>query len=102
MFSQPVGIRLTTKFSQPKLFYASILALVRHTPKSIFDIHDPPESQWLYQLRIGLSPIIKHNFNDILSDKWNVCKRTEILGHILLHCTRLTEARRTVYLYTDT
>ena len=78
----------------------SILALVRPPPKSIFDIHDPVRIKWLYQLRVGLSPLyehkMKHNFSDTISDKCDVCKHTENLEHFFLHCTRYTEARRTL------
>ena len=55
-----------------KSFKASIFALVRPSPKSIFDIHDPLGVKWLFQLRVGLSPLYEHkknhNFIDTPSD----------------------------------
>ena len=79
-------------------FKRSILALVRPLLKRIFDIHDSLGMRWLFQLRIGLSPLYEHkrnhNFIDTPSDKCDVCNRTENLEHFFLHCTRFTEARR--------
>ena len=53
-------------------FKLGILALVR-PPKRIFDIHDPIRLKWLFQLRVGLSPLYahkkNHNFSDTLCDK---------------------------------
>ena len=50
---------------------------------------------------MGLSPLyehkLKHNFSDTPSDKCDVCKHTETLEHFFLHCTRFTEARRTLF-----
>ena len=40
---------------------------------------------------------MKHNFIDTPSDKCVVCNRTENLDHYFLHCTRFTEARRTLF-----
>ena len=83
-----------------KSFKASILALVRPSPKSIFDIHDSLGIKWLFQLRVGLSPLNEHknnhNFIDTPSDKCIVCKRSENLEHFFLHCTRFIESRKTL------
>ena len=74
--------------------------LVRRPPKRIFDIHDPIGMKWLFQLRVGLSPLYahkkNHNFSDTPCDKCDVCKRTENLEHFFLHCIRFTEIRRTL------
>ena len=40
-----------------KSFKLGILALVRTPPKRIFDIHDPIGMKWLFQLRVGISPL---------------------------------------------
>ena len=83
-----------------KSFKLGILALVRPPPKRIFDIHDPIGMKWLFQLRVGLSPLYahkkNHNFSDTPCDKCDVCKRTENLEHFFLHCIRFTETRRTL------
>ena len=82
-----------------KSFKLGILALVRPPPKRIFDIHDPIGLKWLFQLRLGLSPLYAHkkyhNFSDTLCDKCDVCKRTENLEHFFLNCIRFAETRRT-------
>ena len=58
------------------------------------------------KLRVGLSPLhdhkMKHNFNDTLSDKCAVCNRTENLQHFFSHCTRFTEARRSLFNFVHT
>ena len=45
--------------SNLKSFKLDILALVR-PPKRIFGIHDPIGMKWLFQLRVGLSPLSAH------------------------------------------
>ena len=56
--------------------------------------------KWLFQLRIGLSPLyahkLNHNFSDTPCDKCGVCNRTEDLEHFFLHCTGFTESRNTL------
>ena len=89
-----------------KSFKLGILVLVRPPPKRIFDIHDPIGLKWLFQLRVGLSPLYAHkknrNFNDTLCDKCDVCKSTENLKHFSLNCTRFAETRRTLKFSIDT
>ena len=76
-----------------KSFQTNILALIRHPPKSIFGIHDPRGIKWLFQLRVGHSPLydhkMKHNFSDSPSDKCDVCKRSENIEHFFstVHAT---------------
>ena len=83
------------------LWYAKLLgihALVRPPPKRIFDILDPIVMKWLFQLRVGLSPLQSHkknnNFSDTPCDKCHLCKRTESLEHVFLNCICFTETRR--------
>jgi len=79
-------------------FKKNILALIRPSAKSIYNIYNPIAIKWLYQLRVGLSPLFyhkhKHNFNDIPSDKCLVCNQPENCEHFFLYCTRFAEARR--------
>ena len=83
-----------------KSFKLGILALVRPPSKRIFDIHDPIGMKWLFQLRVGLSPLYahknNHNFSDTPCDKCDVCERTENLEHFFLHCIRFTETKLNV------
>ena len=80
-----------------KSFKLGILAFVRPPPKRIFD---PIGMKWLFQLRVGLSLLyahkLNHNFSDTPCDKCDVCKRTENLEHLFLHCIRFTATRRTL------
>ena len=89
-----------------KSFKLGILALVRPPPKKIFDIQDPIGTKWLFQLRVGLSPLHahkkNHNFSDTPCEKCDVCKRTENLKHFFLHCIRLTGTRGTLKFSIDT
>ena len=49
------------------------ISLVRPAPKSVFGIHDPLALRYLFQLRLGLSPLRSHkkryNFADTPSDE---------------------------------
>ena len=69
----PDGVKCWNRIGQllrnaPNLqqFKCRFLAGYRSTPKSIFGIHDPLGIKRLFQLRIGLSPLLehkkKHNF----------------------------------------
>ena len=65
-------------------------ALLRPSPKSIFGIHDTVAIKWLFQLRVGLSPLNhrkkKHNFLDTPSGNCRTCNVTEDTEHFLLDC----------------
>ena len=67
-----------------------LLALFRPKKKSIFNIHDPTGIRFLFQLRLGLSPLRshkkRHNFIDTPSDIC-LCKiRAENTKHFLFKC----------------
>ena len=53
--------------------------------------------KWLYQLRVGLSPLYAHklelNFSDTLSDKCDTYNSIENLEHFFLQCIPFSEAR---------
>ena len=102
----PDGVRCWNRIGQllrnaPNLqqFKCRILAGYRSTPKSIFGIHDPLGIKRLFQLRVGLSPLLehkkKHNFIDTPSNICTTCKSPENTEHFFLHCARFTEARYT-------
>ena len=80
-------------------FKKRILALIRPSPKSIFNIYNPLAIKKLYQLRVGLSPLydhkIKHNFKDIPSARCIVCNQIENCEHFFLHCPCFNDARHT-------
>ena len=70
--------------------FRKLLSIIQPTPKSIFKIHDPNGVKFLYQLRVGLSPLRehkkRHKFLDTPSDI--CCCRTgiETTEHFLLKC----------------
>ena len=64
--------------------------------KSIFKIHSQ-DLRYLYQLRVGLSPLrahkFRHNFLDTPSDMCTCQTGTESTTHFLLHCPRFNGYR---------
>ena len=66
-------------------------------PRSIFGIYDSLGIRCLFQLRVGLSPLLghksTHKFLDTPSDKCITCNRTENLEHFFLYCTRFIAPR---------
>ena len=71
-------------------FKNNLNGLLRPSPKCSFGIHDPVSIKWLYQLRVGLSPLNQHkrnhNFIDTPSEKCILCNVTEDTEHFLLIC----------------
>ena len=82
-----------TDFSEmPDLitFKNHLLSFYRPKPKRIFGIHDPTGVRYLFQLRLGLSPLRshkkRHNFLDTPSDDC-LCKTgKETTEHFLFTC----------------
>ena len=64
-------------------------SLFRPRTQSIFGIHDPPGIHYLFQLRVGLSPLRSHkrshNFPDITSD-CQCSLEIENTSHFLFRC----------------
>ena len=65
--------------------------------KSIFNIHDPDNLRYLYQLRVGLSSLrshkYNHNFKDTPSDQCRCGTGIESTEHFLLTCLLFRELR---------
>ena len=78
-------------------FKNNLIALFRPPCRSIFGIHDPIGIRWLYQLRVGLSPLRhhknSHNFLDTPTDLCIICQSVENTEHYFLHCTRFEDMR---------
>ena len=79
------------------IFKKNVVSLIRPYPKLIFDIHDPIGVKFLYQLRVGLSPLKyhkkRHNFIDT-PDDWCDCHcAPEDVTHFLLYCDSHTNPR---------
>ena len=83
-----------------KSFKTNLLAFYRPVPKIIYGIHDPQGLRWLFQLRLGLSPLLSHkkthNFLDTPSDLCVGCNCPENLEHFLLYCVRFSVPRQSL------
>ena len=57
--------------------------------RNIFKIHNPNGIRWIFQLRVGLSPLKSHkkhhNLQDTPDDEC-VCRNAETTQHFLLKC----------------
>jgi len=84
-----------------KCFKSKMIALYRPPCKSTFDIHDNEGIKWLYQLRVGLSPLNQHknshNFTDTPSNKCTACNTVEDTQHFLLNCSIYDESRNELF-----
>ena len=67
-----------------------IIALIRPVAKSVFKIHDPAGLRYIFQLRVGLSPLKGHkwchNFIDTPSGVCHCNQGIEDTSHFLLSC----------------
>ena len=67
-----------------------LLSFFRPNKHSIFGIYDPLGTRYLFQLRVGLSPLKshkkRHNFNDTPSDTCNCNQNVETTSHFLFEC----------------
>ena len=74
------------------IFKKKINVLIRPTSNSIFGIHDPSGLRFIFQLRVGLSPLRHHkkkrNFNDVHSDICDCQHDSETLTHFLFFCPK--------------
>ena len=78
-------------------FKKNLLSIYRPEKKSIFDIHDPKGIKWIFQLRVGLSPLKSHkkshNFQDTPDDTCRCTLSAETSEHYLLHCPNFINYR---------
>ena len=85
-----LGSELQTALSLSN-FKNKLTNLIRPNSKSIFKIHDPLGIKFLYQLRVGLSPLKchkkSHNFLDTPNDWCECLSAPEDTQHFLLKCT---------------
>ena len=72
-------------------FKNKLINLIRPNAKYIFKIHDPSGIKFLYQLRVGLSPLKchkkSHNFVNTPNDWCDCLSAPEDTQHFLLKCT---------------
>ena len=74
------------------VFKTHLLAFFRPKKRSIFNIHDPKGVRFLFQLRLGLSPLrshkMRHHFDDTRSDSCHLCNLgVEDTKHFLFECS---------------
>ena len=79
------------------IFKRNLLKLYRPVKKSLFNIYDVG-IKWIFQLRVGLSPLRSHkrahNFVDIPNELCNCSPNTaETSCHFLLNCTNFVNPR---------
>ena len=77
-----------------------IISLIRPNSKSVFNIHDPAGLRYLFQLRLGLSPLKghkwSHNFIDTPSGVCHCNQGIEDTSHFLLSCPSYVIQRETL------
>ena len=75
--------------SSLSIFKKNILKIIRPVKSSIFMIHNPNGIRWIFQLRVGLSPLKSHKkhheFKDTPDDEC-ICRNAETMQHFLLKC----------------
>ena len=77
-----------------------VLSLFRQNTESIFGVHDPVGLQYLFQLRVRLSPLRSHknhhSFIDSPSDICQCCEDVEDTSHFLFFCPLYISQRTTL------
>ena len=78
-------------------FRSHLHTLYRPSPKETYGIHDPEGLKYLFQLRVGLSPLRyhkhRHNFLDTPSDTCLCNTGKETVEHFLFKCPFYTSKR---------
>ena len=74
--------------------------------KSLFNIHNPNGIRWIFQLRVGLSPLKSHkkshNFQDTPDDLCACLQNVETTQHFLLKCLNYNEQRHHLFQIVNT
>ena len=80
------------------IFKKSILKIIRPVKKGIFNIHNRIGIGWIFQLRVGLSPLkshkMNHKFLDTPVDTCQCSHNAETTHHFLLECQIFTTHRQ--------
>ena len=84
------------------IFKKKMLKLYRPEKKTLYNIHDPIHIKWIFQLRVGLSPLKNHkknhNFQDTLDDSCSCPLRSsETSAHYFFHCPKFIVHRRELF-----
>ena len=82
-------------------FKNQILKLIRPSPNSTFNVHNPHEIKLLTRLRVGLSHLrehkFRHDFQDFLDPFCNCGRHIETAIHFFLHCLNYSNQRKTLF-----
>ena len=83
------------------IFKNKILKVHRPEKKSLYDIHDPSGIKWIFQIRVGLSPLKSHtknhNFKDTPNDTCQCSLNAETPVHFFLHCPNFVTQRQALF-----
>ena len=83
------------------VFKKNILKVIRPVKKSLFNIHNPNGIRWIFQMRVGLSPLKSHkkshNFQDTPDDLCACLLNAETTQHFLLKCPNYNEYRHHLF-----
>ena len=78
-------------------FRKKLYNLVRPLPKPTFGLHSPKGIRYIFQLRLGLSPLrvhkMKYNFSDTPSDVCSCAIESETFSHFLFRCSHYQRQR---------
>ena len=80
------------------IFKEAILKIIRPLKRDIFNIHNRTGIAWIFQLRVGLSPLkshkMNHKFIDTPVDTCLCSMHAETTSHFLLECPNFTAHRQ--------
>ena len=83
------------------IFKKNILKIIRPVKKSFFNIQNTDGIRWIFQLRVGLSPLkshkISHNFQDTTDDLCGCSLNAETTLHFLLKCPNYNIQRNILF-----
>ena len=83
------------------IFKKNILKIIRPEKKDLFNIHNPNGIKWIFQLRVGLSPLKSHkklhNFKDTPDDTCQCNLNAENTQHFLLKCPNYNAQRKVLF-----
>ena len=83
------------------IFKKNFLKLIRPEKKSLFNIHNPLGTRWIFQLRVGLSSLRSHKklhkFQDTPVDVCVCSLNAETTQHFMLKCPNYNEHRLNLF-----
>lgn len=83
------------------VFKNALLMVTTPSRKSVYNIHNPVGAKILSRLRLGLSQLTKHkfdnNFEIILNPTFSCCLPHEFVSHFSLYCLHSRDNRRSLF-----